>query len=181
MYQYPSLEPLGGPADVGLVAVKDPDSVQMTFPTDAQSRSETLKQTDVEFGERIALLGHDSNLIDNRLQMILYWQAERPLDQNWTVFVHLLDSAGNLVTQQDSQPRAGRYPTSVWDQGEVVEDLHDLVLPPDLAEGDYQVVVGLYTVADGVRLPVLDSQGNSTGDTLPLVTLRLADGKWGIN
>ncbi len=180
MYQYPSLELLGGPADVGLVAVKDPDSVQMTFPTDVQSRSETLKQTDVEFGERIALLGYDSKVIDNRLQMILYWQAERPLDQNWTVFVHLLDSAGNLVTQQDSQPRAGRYPTSVWDQGEVVEDVHDLALPPDLAEGDYQLVVGLYTVADGVRLPVLDSQGNSTGDTLPLVTLRLADGKWGI-
>lgn len=178
MYRYPSLEPLGGPADVGLVAVKDPDSVQMTFPSDVQSRSDTLRATEIVFGERIALLGYDYELLEDQLQLTLYWQAERLLDQNWTVFVHVLNNGGRLITQHDSQPRDGRYPTSVWDQGEVVDDRHAIPLSVDLSEGEYQVVVGLYSVGSGERLPVLDNQGNPAGDRIPLITLALSGGKW---
>jgi hypothetical protein len=178
MYRYPSLEPLGGPADIGLLAVKDPADVQTTFPSDAQSSADTLRVSDVEFGERIMLLGYDQKLLDSGQELILYWQAERPLDQNWTVFVHLVDSAGNLVAQHDSQPQDGRYPTSVWDQGEVVDDRHLLVLPTNVPDGDYQVVVGLYSVESGERLSALDSEGNLIGDTVPLAVLALTDGEW---
>jgi hypothetical protein len=138
MYLYPSLEPLGGPADMGLLAIKDPASVQTALPGGIQYA------TQVEFGERIMLLGYDRELLEERLGLTLYWQAERPLDQNWTVFVHLLDEGGTLVAQHDSQPRGGHYPTSVWDQGEVVDDRHPLALPTDVPDGNYRVVVGLY-------------------------------------
>ena len=181
MYRYPSLEPLGGSADIGLLAVKDPESVQMLFPSDTQPSSGTLRTADVEFGERIMLLGYEQELLDNGLGLILYWQAERPLDQNWTVFAHLVDRAGTLVAQRDSQPRDGRYPTSVWDQGEVVDDMHFLALPSNLSDGVYQVVVGLYSIESSERLPVLDSEGNPIGDSIPLVTLTLADGQWQAN
>jgi hypothetical protein len=180
MYRYPSLEPLGGPADIGLMAVEDPTHVQMIFPNDAQSFAETLRISDVEFGERIMLLGYDRELLDSGLELVLYLQAERPLDQNWTVFVHLVDSTGSLVAQHDSQPRDGRYPTSVWDQGEVVDDAHLLVLPANLPDGDYQVVVGLYSVESGERLPVLDGESNPIGDSVPLVVMVLTDGEWQI-
>jgi hypothetical protein len=180
MYRHPSLEPLGGPADVGLLAVKEPDSVKMALPSNGENAAATVRKTEVEFGGRIMLLGYDPQLLDDELQLTLYWQAERPMDQNWTVFVHVLDSAGTLVAQHDGQPRDGRYPTSVWDQGEVVDDGHRLSLPGDLPDGDYQVVVGLYSVESGERLPVLDSQGNPSGDSVPLATLALADGKWQI-
>jgi hypothetical protein len=180
MYHYPGMEPLGGPADIGLVAVKDPGSVQMTFSTDALSQAETLRSTDVEFSDRIALLGYDPELLENRLQLTLYWQAERLLDQNWTVFVHLVDSSGALLAQHDSQPRGGEYPTSVWDPGEVVADQHEVTLPVDLPEGDYDVVVGLYVADSGERLPVLDSQANPAGDSVPLVTLSWIGQKWEI-
>ncbi len=180
MYRYPSLEPLGGPADIGLLAVKDPADVQMTFPGDAQSSVDTLRISDVEFGERIMLLGYDPELLDNGLELVLYWRAERPLDQNWTVFVHLVDGVGNLVAQQDSWPRNGQYPTSVWDQGEVVDDRHSLVFPSNLPDGDYQVLIGLYSVESGERLPVLDSASNPIGDSVSLVVLALTDGEWQI-
>jgi hypothetical protein len=180
MYRYPSLEPLGGSADIGLLAVKDPDSVQMLFSSDAQSSAGTLRTTDVEFGERIMLLGLDQELLDDGLQLILYWQAERPLDQNWTVFVHLMDSVGTLVAQRDRQPRDGHYPTSVWDQGEVVDDRHFLALP-NLSDGVYQVVVGLYSTESNQRLPVLDGEGNPIGDSISIITLTLADGQWQAN
>jgi len=180
MYRYPSLEPLGGPADIGLLAIKDPADVKMTFPEDPQSTSDTLRISDVAFGERIMLLGYDPKVVDNVIELVLYWQAERPMDQNWTVFVHLVDGAGNLIAQHDSWPRDGRYPTSVWDQGEVVDDRHLLMLPANMAEGDYQVVIGLYSVESGERLPVLDSASSSIGDSVPLVVLALTDGGWKI-
>jgi hypothetical protein len=180
MYRYPSLEPLGGPADIGLMAVKDPTHVQMIFPNDAQSSAEPVRISDVEFGERIMLLGYERELLDSGLELVLYLQAERPLDQNWTVFVHLVDSTGGLVAQHDSQPRDGRYPTSVWDQGEVVDDPHLLVVPANLPDGDYQVVVGLYSVESGERLPVLDGESNPIGDSVPLVVMALTDGEWQI-
>jgi hypothetical protein len=180
MYRYPALQPLGGPADIGFLAVRDPSDVQTTFPDDSQSSVDTLHRSNVEFGEGIMLLGNDRELVDSGLELVLYWQAERPLDQNWTVFVHLVDSAGNLVAQRDSQPRDGYYPTSVWDQGEVVDDRHLLVFPTNLPDGNYQVVVGLYSVDSGERLPVLDSDSNPTEDSVSLVVLALADGEWQI-
>jgi hypothetical protein len=182
MYRYPSLEALGGPADIGLLAVKNPDSVQMEVPSDAQSSAGTLRTIDVEFGDRIMLLSSDIALLEgNQLGLVLYWQAERPLDQNWTVFVHVLDSNGTLVTQRDSQPRDGRYPTSVWDPGEVVDDRHSLSLPSGLPEGEYQVIVGLYSVESGERLPVLDGEGHPVGDSIPVTDLTLANGQWHTN
>jgi hypothetical protein len=180
MYHYPQMESLGGPADIGLVAVKDPASVQMALSTDVLSQTESLRTTDIEFSDRLALLGYDPKLVEGRLQLTLYWQAERLLDQNWTVFVHLADNSGALVAQHDSQPRDGAYPTSVWDPGEVVADQHEVRLPVDLPEGDYQVVVGLYTADSGERLPVLDSQGNPAGDSVPLVTLGWIGQRWEI-
>ena len=180
MYRYPSLEPLGGPADIGLLAVKDPADVQFTFPVDAQSPADTLRISEVGFGERIMLLGHDLELMGKGLDLILYWQAERTLDQNWTVFVHLVDGAGNLVAQRDSWPREGRYPTSVWDQGEVVDDRHSILLPANLPDGEYQLIMGLYSVESGGRLPVLDGESNPIGDSIPLALLALTDGEWQI-
>jgi len=174
MYRYPSLEPLGGPADVGLLAVKDPSRVQTALPDQVQVT------TQIEFGERILLLGYDRTLESKELQMTLYWQAERSLDRNWTVFVHLLDGGGNLVAQHDSQPRDGHYPTSVWDRGEVVDDPHRLTLPTNLPDGSYRVVVGWYSLESGQRLPVLDSQGNPVGDSIPLLNLTLSGGEWQI-
>jgi hypothetical protein len=181
MYRYPSLEPLGGPADVGLLAVKDPSRVQTTPPDDLQYAAGALDTGEVEFGERITLLGFNRQLQEGRVQLTLYWQAERALDRNWTVFIHMLDEMGTLVAQHDSPPGNGRYPTSVWDQGEVVDDHHSMTLPSGLPDGEYQIIVGLYSLESGERLPVLDSEGNPVGDSIPLIGVVLADGKWQIN
>jgi hypothetical protein len=51
-------------------------------------------------------------------------------------------------------------------------------LPAELPDGKYQVVVGLYSVESGERLPILDSEGNPVGDSVPLVRLTRANGAW---
>ena len=84
----------------------------------------------------------------------MYWLADIPPTADYTVFVHLLDPAGNLVTQFDSPPAAGAYPTSLWDPGEIVADERTL---KDLAPGRYILQIGLYRPDTGERLAVAGS------------------------
>lgn len=56
----------------------------------------------------------------------------------------------------DSQPLEGDYPTSFWDIGEVIEDEHILTVNEDAPSGLCRLEVGMYELATGQRLPVLD-------------------------
>jgi hypothetical protein len=90
-----------------------------------------------------------------------YWRATGTLDQDYTVFVHLLDGSGRLVAQADSQPRGGAYPTRDWMAGDVIPDDHTLKLPTSLAPGDYVIRAGLYLAPDGPRLPLQSLAGDA--------------------
>jgi hypothetical protein len=93
------------------------------------------------------------------LTLTLYWAAQAAADRDWTVFVHLLDGAGQCVAQADSQPLNGRYPTTVWGAGEIIPDGHVLSLPDPLPDGPYLLLVGLYDLTSGERLPLFDAYG----------------------
>ncbi len=94
-----------------------------------------------------------------RAHLKLAWQAgPAGLDADYTVFLHLLDSAGQIARQWDALPVDGWYPTSYWDPGEVVTDEHDLDFSPTLSPGTYRLIAGLYR-AEGSRLP-LDNGGD---------------------
>lgn len=101
--------------------------------------------------------------------LTLYWEAQRAPDFNYTVFVHLLNEAGEWVAGHDSQPLLGNYPTRLWVSGELVRDDHPLLLPPELPSGNYQLYVGLYRVKTGERLPVWNATGaEQPNGALPL-------------
>jgi len=117
----------------------------------------------VTLGTQVALVGYDvqspiSNLQSRQIELLLYWQSLREMDENYTVFVHLVDSDGMVRSQKDNAPVNDTYPTSLWQPGEFVADAYTLVLPPDLPPGDYGVEVGMYLAETGARLPVA---GNS--------------------
>ncbi len=84
------------------------------------------------------------------------WQATAATDRDYVVFAQLLDAAGGLVAQRDMAPVGGTGHTSTWAPGTVVTDRIGLRVPPDVAAGDYTLIVGLYDPATGERLPVLD-------------------------
>ena len=46
------------------------------------------------------------------LPLALYWRAERPLDQDYLVYVHLLGPSDVKVAQRDTPPLDGSLPTS---------------------------------------------------------------------
>jgi hypothetical protein len=86
----------------------------------------------------------------NGLILRLYWRAQvnrPPVDA--TIFVHVQDATGTLLTQNDRRPMDGQYPTFIWDEGEIVLTEHPLAIPPD---SDATIRVGLYAGADQQRL-----------------------------
>ena len=65
----------------------------------------------------------------NRLRLTLYWKPVGHLPTSLKVSARLLDAAGKMVAQQDSLPVHNAYPTTAWRAGEVIRDVHDLLLP----------------------------------------------------
>jgi hypothetical protein len=85
----------------------------------------------------------------------LAWKALQPMGRDYTVFVHLVDGGGRLVAQHDGPPAGGSRPTTSWESGGEIRDLHLIPLPPGIADGRYALWVGLYD-ADG-RLALQDA------------------------
>jgi hypothetical protein len=86
----------------------------------------------------------------------LYWRALRKIEESYTVFVHLTRADGSIITQIDSEPRGGSYPTNAWMVGEQVSDPYELIVPSDAPPGAYWIRVGMYIKATMQRLPVVD-------------------------
>ncbi len=120
-------------------------------------------------GDQIRLLGYTLSPLPDPptfMPVRLYWQSEQGVNKDYTVFVQLLDAAGQLVTSWDSQPLAGNYPTSFWRPGEIIVDEIELPLPESLAPGDYRLVTGMYDFATGQRLPTFGANDRPLPDNL---------------
>jgi 4-amino-4-deoxy-L-arabinose transferase-like glycosyltransferase len=154
-----TLQPLGEPVVIGPVGVKT------EVPTEVGDVGYPVRAS---FAGQIELLGYDATQQGSGLVVTLHWRCLQAIDDEYTVFVHLLDTGDRVITQHDSQPRDGRYPTSIWDAGEVVADPHLLSLPPDLPAGPYRLRVGLYVLESGERLEMQEN-----GDSVELGPLLL--------
>jgi hypothetical protein len=140
---------------------------------------------DVTFGQAIRLLGYsldkDRAAPGEALPLVLYWQAVAPLDQDYTVFAHLLGAhnpatGGPLWAGHDGQPVGGQYPTAVWQPGQVILDHHPLAIPAGTPPGTYQLEAGLYLLSSLARLPAVDASGQRLpGDAALLGTVQVED------
>ena len=129
-------------------------------------------------GNEVTLLGYDLEVSGARpggtVRLVLYWRAERQMGEDYTVFVHLLDADGRILGQQDSEPEGGFYRTSFWDVGEVVRDEHELTIDADAMPGEHRIEVGMYVLATGQRLPVVEEAGETAGDAVLLGTVAVS-------
>ncbi|MCL7452986.1 MAG: glycosyltransferase family 39 protein [Anaerolineae bacterium] len=128
---------------------------------------------DITFDEQIRLLGYDLTCEEDwsRCNLWLHWQALKPVDRDYTVFVHLLGSDGAIITQHDAPPGHPLFPTSTWLLEEEIVDDHPLVLPASTSPGAYPLVVGLYYGPTGERLQAVNGDGLNIGDAVPLTTI----------
>lgn len=108
----------------------------------------------------IQLQGYDLTYLNNMLNLTLYWKSLAQTPLNWSIFIHVRDESGETVAQKDGPAGSGKYPTSLWDAGEIISD--SLIVPLDaLVGGHYSIVVGLYNIDTGERLLVPNSQENA--------------------
>ena len=114
------------------------------------------------------------------LSVTLGWQAGDTIPSaDYTVFLQLLGPNG-VVAQSDAYPTSLIEqmplvrPTTNWARGEVILDHHTLSIPADLPTGEYQLIAGMYNLAqNGARLPVtLDGQPRPDA-AIPLGTVNV--------
>ncbi|OQY48499.1 MAG: hypothetical protein B6242_02200 [Anaerolineaceae bacterium 4572_78] len=124
---------------------------------------------DVRFGKIISLINYtispDELSIGNILQVGLTWQTDDNITENYTVFIQLLNNANQLIGQRDALPLT---PTQQWQPHQLYPDRHGIYIEPGTPPGDYRLIMGLYSVATGNRLPV-----NTSLDYLELTTISI--------
>jgi hypothetical protein len=115
------------PTDPGQVSLGTISVVERKISFDAPPMQ---FEANYSFGEVATLIGYDllGNLTpqDAHVEMTLYWQALQATDQPYTVNVRLVDGNGTILVEQESQPAAGMVPTTEWQAGEIVADLHKM-------------------------------------------------------
>ncbi len=94
----------------------------------------------------------------------LYWRAREAIPNSYTAFVHI-EGVGALWGQKDSVPACGSEPTNTWHASAIMMDSHPVLIDPSTPTGSYALVVGMYDLNTGERLPVLDAAGAPTGET----------------
>jgi hypothetical protein len=87
------------------------------------------------------------------------------MDDDYTVFVHLVGPDGRLRGQVDRWPVHGSYPTSQWSPGSDVSDPYEIRLDADAPAGEYRVEVGWYLLETMERLRVVDETGEPVADS----------------
>jgi len=141
------------------------------------AHTEKPQSVEAIFGDRIRLVSFaapDSVPSGQTFDVRLYWKALQPLEEDYIVFVHLLNASGELVASHDGPPRDRESPTSTWLPGDVVPDVHPVELGEDIPAGTYQLWVGIYTWPDIERLAVRDREGvEQINQTLFLRTVEL--------
>lgn len=172
----------------------EPDYVQETFAVPLDTSSPPPIPADVRLGDQFRLAGWwltpEPVAAGAPVQVATYWQALRPPDANYKIFLHWLDDQGERVAAFDhypfelrdayqivdigvnpalmaagralpgNYPAGGMLPTQLWPAGATLKETHTVTAPQDLPPGLYTVVMGMYDEASMARLPVFVDGGS---------------------
>jgi hypothetical protein len=101
------------------------------------------------FGEDVLLLDLQALCDDaGRVELRAYWMIAEDLGTDVTIFAHLLDSEGALITQADGYPVQGMAPLWLWKPDELVRDVRAFDAVPG---GAYTIRLGVWELATGAR------------------------------
>ena len=109
----------------------------------------------IPFAQGITFLGYDvpqAVTPGDAVPLTFYWGAGETPDQDYTIFIQLLDGNRDWAASADAPPVNNFYPTSLWQAGDIIDDQHMLTIPADLPPGTYPLLIGLYEPVNGIRL-----------------------------
>ncbi len=134
-------------------------------------------QREVEGAElvpEVTLLGYDLPRIEIRpgdaLEVALYWEALRDVQDDYAVQVQLRDDVGHVWAEEESRPAYGGYPTTEWERGEIIRDWHDVPVNVEAPNGEYHLIVGLAKAGEPrgeVQLGTIHISGRARSFEIP--------------
>ncbi len=164
-------------------------TVQTTYATPPALAAPVTpaRMVDATFGGGMQLIGFDlpagaATNFSRPLPLTLYFQAVEPVPEDYTLFIHLVDSQNRMLYQYDGIPYQGRHPPRQWRAGEVFADHYEILPEPGAAaflSGEItdtlaSLTLGFYPVLrPQERQPVLDARGEPVGDRVLLAKIRL--------
>ncbi len=113
------------------------------------------------------------------LPITIYWQALAPMEEDYSVFVHLLGRERAVVGQVNTYPGLGAWPTSKLQVGDIVADTYHVPVAADAqAPTLLRVHAGLYRYSEPGRpaLPAATAEGTPVEPWL--TTVRLIPWVW---
>ena len=135
--------------ELGWLRVSSPEHQTLNAP-----KSDIAVHWENDITLQSVALADQSLVPGESLSIGFEWQTQYTPDRDLTFFIHLIDSAGNIVAQSDKRPFGGRFPTTVWLPGETLQDTYAIQIPEGIPPGEYRMRIGFY---DGLgRLPLAD-------------------------
>lgn len=163
-------------------------SIELETPaTKGPASDQPSNRTDVRFGEGVSLLGYDLYLNDSLvlpgetvlakpgdlLAYELLWQATELLQEDYQAFVHLVDSQGRLLVQDDHPAGSAFSPPSYWSTLDTQPDRYVLQIPWDTGNEIIWPIVGAYEADTMEHLPVYAEEGTTLGDSFRLAAVKV--------
>jgi hypothetical protein len=138
--------------------------------TSSANGTEPERVLQADMGGQLRLLGFDVAplspasrgviLPGEALRFTMHWEAQRPMDRNWSVFCHVLDTDVELpIAVRDRYPGQGLLATSLMEPGLRWTDRYVVWLDETIYAPSHAILeVGLYDVVTGERPPILVEQ-----------------------
>lgn len=149
------------------------------LPPDAHFSSQPKPSTSLNFlfGDAVRLLGLNFGVgavpSGGEAPLTLYWQALRPLADDYQVVLRLVDARGHQWGIYEGRPAAYEHPTFRWRPGEIVPGRLQLHVLPGTPPGQYDLTIELYPTATTQPLEIRAPDGSPLGQTRIIASLNV--------
>lgn len=114
----------------------------------------------------IELVGYRINeqrfVPDDTVPIELFWRVVQSSDRDYSLYLHAVDAAGNVLGRVDSFPGGGSLQTSQWQAGAIYADSYQIRLDEsDNGQSSLRIQVGWWHYASGQGIRPQDGEGNA--------------------
>nr|MBA3869314.1 glycosyltransferase family 39 protein [Anaerolineae bacterium] len=135
----------------------------------------------VNFDNQIELVGYSltdiSPTAGDSIDLTLYWRSLRKLDKDYKVFANIIDRPTlTKYASSDGMPVNWQAPTTTWETGKIIQDVHTLKVDPNAPPGIYETEIGLYAQSDDgtiQRLRIVTTDGGMANDSMDLTRVQI--------
>lgn len=145
-------------------------------PTYSSESAMTIpNHTLINLEDKVAIIGYEVDRSEakagERVEVTVFWKTLGLIEENYSVYVQFvplveriaegLDSFHIPISDIDTYPGMGIYPTSRWREGEVTKDTYTLRVPRKLpGPVNCRIIAGMYYYPTMTLLETWDAQGN---------------------